>query len=267
MEQRRFQLPEVPFGKPYFSPTGRILAMVEVTKTFDAFILRLWDTLSGQQVRQIDLPYGGARDVVFAPDGRTLVTACYDSTILLWDLTGHLKNGVVEGEPLTAQQLALLWAELKSDGPRAEQAIWTLALAPVDSLRFLKECLQSPEPAKMEHIAKLVDALASDRVVERETATQILYDLGEAAEGELRKVLDGHTGLEARKRIGHILENRDQDVVRKLRAIEVIEQIGTSEAREVLEALRKNTANSRLSVGAAAALERLAKRSQLVEKK
>ncbi len=49
------------------------------------------------------------------------------------------------------------------------------------------------------------------------------------------------------------------EILRELRALEVLEQAGTDQARQVLEALAKGAPEAHLTQGAKAALERLAK--------
>jgi predicted Zn-dependent protease len=67
--------------------------------------------------------------------------------------------------------------------------------------------------------------------------------------------------LEVRQRLQEFLKNRDKDAIRKLRAIEVLELIGTAEARQVLETLAKEAPNPRVAEATLSALHRLAKRS------
>ena len=55
--------------------------------------------------------------------------------------------------------------------------------------------------------------------------------------------------------------------LREWRALEVLEQIGTPEARAVLKALAEGAPAARLTQGAKVALERLAKRLPDSEKK
>jgi hypothetical protein len=69
--------------------------------------------------------------------------------------------------------------------------------------------------------------------------------------------------LEVRQRIKQILDKldpaADAERLRALRALQVLEYIGTPEAREHLRRLAKGVAHAQLTREAAAALERLAK--------
>jgi hypothetical protein len=63
--------------------------------------------------------------------------------------------------------------------------------------------------------------------------------------------------LELQRRIEQILQKREPAVLRQLRAIDVLEQIGTSAARETLETLAKTTPTPRVTQAAKRALARL----------
>jgi hypothetical protein len=56
------------------------------------------------------------------------------------------------------------------------------------------------------------------------------------------------------------LQKRTPDTLRKLRAVEALEYIGTASARPVLEALTPGTPDPRVAEAAAAALARLEQR-------
>lgn len=55
---------------------------------------------------------------------------------------------------------------------------------------------------------------------------------------------------------------RSPENLRRIRAIEVLEHIGTADARAVLQSLAKGAAESRSTQEAKTALERLARRAQ-----
>ena len=143
--------------------------------------------------------------------------------------------------------------------PKADQAIWSLVSGAQGSVAFLKERLQVV-PAPADQLAKMIADLDSDKFALRQQAAKALDDLGEAAEGAMRKSLEGNSSLEGRQRIEQFLQKRNKDAIRKLRALDAVEQIGTSAARQVLVAVAKTSPNPRVSEAANAALERLAKR-------
>jgi hypothetical protein len=179
---------------------------------------------------------------------------------LLWDLTGQAQAGKLkQPAPLTAQQLNDLWSDLAGDAAQADRAIWTLAAVPKQSLPLLKEALQPLAPAPADQVAKLIADLDSERFAVRQEAAKALEQLGEAAEGALRQALEGKYPLEVQQRVQQLVEKRNKDIIRKLRAIETVEHIGTSEARQVLELLVTAAPNPRVAEAADAALKRLAK--------
>ena len=252
-------------ARPFFSPTGRLVAIAEKGRqnvgngdTEDTCMLRVVEMLTGQEVRQINASHKGVISLAFAPDSRTLASGGADSTILLWDLTG--RAGKPNPPPPTAKELDSLWADLRGDAPNSERALWTLVFAPKQTMPFLTEHLRPAAPAPPDTVAKLIAALDTDRFADRQKAVQALEALGESAEGALHKCVAGNITLEARQRVEQILANRDKDIIRKLRAIEVLEQIGGTEARQVLETMAKAATNPRLAEAAEAALARLGRR-------
>ena len=81
----------------------------------------------------------------------------------------------------------------------------------------------------------------------------------------MRKALESDPSPEARRRIGKLLDALAGPVtageaLRVLRAVEVLEYIGTPEAQAVLKELAQGAPEARLTQEAKAALDRLAKR-------
>jgi dipeptidyl aminopeptidase/acylaminoacyl peptidase len=246
-----------------FSPSGRTLAAVvrrgrtlENGDVGETSTVHLWEVLSGQEIRRIDVPQGGARALAFAPDGRTLATGGSDSTILLWDLTG----GANDRATRTAAELAGLWADLGGDAARADRALWTLAAAPGQSLPFLRDQVRPAPPADPKRLAGLLADLGSNILAARRRAAKALEELGEAAEPACRKALEGGPALEVRQQLERLLNRRVGEVVRRRRAIDTLEQIGTAAARRVLEGMAQTVPNPHVVAAARAALERLGKR-------
>ena len=113
-------------------------------------------------------------------------------------------------------------------------------------------------------IDRLMADLDSDDFAIRQKADEELKKCGASAETALRRELAGQPSLEFRKRATALLESIERqnaaDWLRELRALEVLENIGTTEARALLADLAKGVPEARLTQEAKASLARLAKR-------
>ena len=104
--------------------------------------------------------------------------------------------------------------------------------------------------------------LDSDDFAVREQATRELETFGRSALPALRKVLREDPSVEVRRRVESLLEQLEQqghfsEELRALRAVEVLEVIGSPEARELLKKWSAGPPGHRLTTEAAAALARL----------
>lgn len=113
-------------------------------------------------------------------------------------------------------------------------------------------------------MAKLVSDLDSDAYAVRQAATRELSKLGERAETILRAALKNRPSLEARRRIEELLTRLRRrewsaEQLRERRAVMVLEQIATEEARQVLRSLVGGAADAWMTQDAKAALARLRK--------
>jgi hypothetical protein len=138
----------------------------------------------------------------------------------------------------------------------------------VDLLR--KQLEPIPEP-DAERVALLIADLDHEAFPRRAKAAKELEVLGEAAELALRAAL-GHTeSAEMRRRVEALLAKLPESQrgtpsparLQMLRAIEVLEHVGTTEARELLRNLAGGAAGARQTREAKLALERLKSQSSL----
>jgi len=225
--------------------------------------IHVWEVNTGQEVRCFSGHFAGATTVAFAPDNRSLASGGADSTVLLWDVTGRMKDGRLQNVKWTAQDLEKRWINLAGVGPQAVQALWDLVASPEQAVPLLRQRIKPAEPADAQRVDNLIRDLDSDEFQTRTKATEQLEKIVDGAEPALRKKLAEKPSLEMRQRIQQILSKLEPSAsaerLRALRAIQVLEYVGTTEAREHLRTLAKGLPEARLTREAKAALERLAK--------
>src|SRR5262249_48489664 len=213
------------------SPDGKTIAIG------GSKLYTLYEIATGQErARRAGLP-GAVEYLCFAPDGRRLATAMSDTTVLIWDVTEQA--GKPPRSKLTAQELEALWTELGgNDAAKAYRAIWQLVAAPEQATQLFSGRLKAAVAVDAKRVEELSKDLDSDQFAVRSKAAEELDELGEAAAPIVRKVLKGKVSLEARRRLESIQARFEgpvsaPELLRTLRAIEVLEHIGTPDARKV----------------------------------
>ncbi len=167
--------------------------------------------------------------------------------------------------PLTTARSEALWARLRrQDGNAAWQAHRELVRAGSDAVDRLASCMRVP-PDAPDAIAGWIRLLDADSAEARSAAHARLRSLGEAAKPQLKEAARQSASAEARKRIALLLAETtepapDPEVRRFVRAIRVLEEIGTTEAVAVLERLANGAPGAPTTREAHDALERLRRR-------
>jgi WD40 repeat protein len=261
-ELSRIEEPVYSIDSAALSPDARTLA-VGVPRE-----IHLWELASRKERCRLSGHRGAVYSLAFAPDGRLLASGSSDHTALCWDVTGLAPDGRLRPVDLRPDDLTGLWDDLAgADGVRAHQAIWRLVAGAAQSVAFLRQHLSPVAAAEPGRLAQLLADLDSDRFDARARASARLIELGHLAEAALRKALQEQPSPEVRRRIQAILDELDLPLtsqrLRQVRAVEVLEQIGTPGAREVLRALATGAAQARLTREAKASLERGARRGPL----
>jgi hypothetical protein len=158
-----------------------------------------------------------------------------------------------------------LWADLAADdAARAYRAMCGLSAAPRQAADLLGKHLRPVPVVEEKELAPLLEQLEADDFKARQRATEELEKVGEQAVPALKKALAGKPSLEARKRLEGLLERltgqTPAPLLRSLRAVEVLEHLGTPEAKQVLLTLAGGALASALTREAKASLERLTRR-------
>lgn len=249
-----------------FSPDSRFLVNAERYVNPNLGETSLWDVFTGDRVHTFRSHDHVVYDVQFTHDGRTMVSASGDTTLLAWDFAGVVARQRKAPRQPTAGEVAAAWKALSGDDAKAAyQGIATLVAAPERALPILREHLQPVKGIEAKRAEGWLAALGSPNFAEREAATRELERHADQIEATLVRFLADKPPLEARKRVEDVLAEFDGPVtdparLQSLRGLEVLEFLGDAEARKLLKTLAGGAAAAELTREAAASLERLARR-------
>jgi RNA polymerase sigma factor (sigma-70 family) len=248
----------VPNARIAFSPDGRVLALSAPSQE-----IQLWDLRRGEELRRLKGFEADVTSLAFSPEGNRLVSGLSDSTLLVWDVAPS--RPARKPGNLDAAGAARQWARLAADARVAFAARVALASLPERVLPLLKKRLRPVRPAEAQQLRQLLADLDSDRFAVREAAQKELAELAELAAPALRQALTVKPSLEQSRRIQALLEKlrgpvTRPETLREIRAVAVLEDLATPEARTLLETLAQGAPPARLTLEAEAALKRLKKR-------
>jgi WD40 repeat protein len=247
-----------------FSSDGRQLAGA------DPEGLGVWDVLTGKRLLKRTWPKGFWSphgfppfvSFVYVPKRNAVATGMRDGTVLVWDLFPETWPQLDTAKGIAAKDLDCFWADLAGeDLPKAYRAIHALVESRALSVPFLVDRLKAAAETNTSHLPRLLAELDSDQFETREKANKELAKLREEIEPALRNALEGKPSEEVRRRVKELLDLPravpSDDVLRTLRAIQVLERIGTKEASEALKKLSTGAEAARETRAAKEALERL----------
>jgi hypothetical protein len=231
----RLQIPTAPsiFSLAY-SPDARLIASGQG----DGRIF-VYSAISGKQLAQWQGKQGYVHALAFSRDGRLLASGGANGTILIWKAPEDDSVPVVP----KSEHPVSFWQGLgESDAAAANRAMAALAAAPAQTLPLFEKHLQ-PAGKSLDHerLVRLIAELDDDSFKVRQRATRELAAIGSDAAEALRQALLNVPSAESKRRIEDLLsrlkKDGDSPRLRFLRAIEVLERIGSPRAKDLLHSL------------------------------
>jgi hypothetical protein len=236
-----------------FAPDGRTLSTVDPTG-----LIRIWELSTGQERFRIT-GHRGLTVAHFSPDSALIAGWSNEAPILIWDVYSVSHSA----EPFDIEKT---WQSLADDNAaRAFTAMRRLCAAPEQAVKLLREKLKPVEKVEAETVRKWIRQLDDDDFKTREAAQKSLEKLGERAAEFLHAALQQAPSAEAKARLNRLLKALDTslppDQLRRLRAVEVLERIGSAPAKALLADIAQGAAGARLTLEAKASLARWKQRS------
>jgi WD40 repeat protein len=219
--------------------------------------VRGWDLSSGQLL--FELSVKGPTAAAFSPDGRRLAVGTDQGKVLLCDMEALKKE---YRKPRAEEDL---WKSL-ADASFAEccAAMWTLSRGGNRTVKWLEQQMLLPADFDARPIRRLIKELDDDDFQKREDASAALEKLGPRAYHFVREALGKKPTAEAGRRLQELADkyaDRDgqpaPELCRALRAVSVLEEIDTPEARELLKKAAGKEAIFPIQQQAEEALKRL----------
>jgi WD40 repeat protein len=241
------------------SPDGRLLAVVTKDGT-----VPVWDILTGQQLAAFKDRSQGVSAVAFAPAGKTLASASgADTSALIWDLSKAPRPAPL-AKMLTQAELENSWQTLTSpNAAEAWTAIKALIAAPQATVALIADQVKCVAPPRnVKEIEGWMRELDDTQFKVREKAKSELTKLRELILPAIDRALAAGPTLEARNRLEALRREISQiplegDRLRAYRAVEILECIGSAEAKRVLESLAEGAPGALITISARQALNRV----------
>jgi WD40 repeat protein len=238
------------------SPDSRLLALSGLHGS-----IHVWDIWTAKELSVLKGHRVTVTALAFAPNGKTLASASDDTTALLWDMTRIVRPAPAAKAP-QAGDLEKWWEVLAdSDAAKAFAAMGDFAATPRDAVAWIKSHVPAAVPLDTKRALELIQQLDHDQFKVREKAYNELFKLGELVVPVLNKVLEDNPPLETKRRLEELRGKLTAfvlagDRLRAFRAVEVLEHIGTPEARQVLQTLADGAPGALVTTSAQAALKR-----------
>jgi hypothetical protein len=222
--------------------------------------ISLWECASGAERQRWKLAADG--DVcLMSPNGRWLVTWNSAGTGLVWDMDALRQKIPLDNAPDASR----IWQHLlDADAGKAYRAMLRSVQQPDEAVAALRAKLRPVPRLKEGQLASWIADLNSDEFHRRDQATKGLELHIEVAYSALLQSLQAPAALEAERRIRQILvahSHIEGERLRLDRALEVLEEIGSADARRLLSDLAQGEPGAYLTERAKETARRLEQRN------
>lgn len=246
-----------------FSPDSRLLASSDNSE------IVLYELATGEEAARLTGHETYLTCIVFHPDGKRLATGAWDGTTLVWDLS-TLADELYSQSPSLDDRLSKLWQALDDlDSHRGQSAVWALVRHGDEAVKLLADQLEPERLPVIDQgeLSTMLLELEDDDYATRERAMDKLAALGAAVTPHFEAVLQATPSLELRSRIIRLMREQEESLYEIdpaelliLRSIQVLEQIATEPARQLLEHLATGDAEQLATKASQRALSRVERR-------
>ncbi len=236
-----------------WSADGRLLAVEGPENS-----IRIWEAASGQPRREFRGHQAAVNCLAFSADGQLLASASEDTTLLIWQTLPETKRRF----PLTEDELAARWDNLAADAGKACTAQADLLHEPKSTITFLAKHLEPAPAVDLKQVTAWIQDLDSDEFRVRTKATEELERQSDLARELIKNAIAANPSLETRCRLEDLLDKMNKfspSQLRCLRAIEILEGVGTPEALQILERLAQGNPESIVTAESRTVIARIKK--------
>ena len=238
------------------SADGRLLVW------HDRYRLQLCDLVGGGG-QQFQLPDPHITGVAISPDTGRLVTSHRSGLCRSWDIAKWTATEPPAHTPpnIPGDPAADPWAALAdADAKLAGREIARLVQDPDGTVELLGDKLEPVRALDDKLIRRWIDDLGDPDFKTRDTASKALATVPDQAAARLRAAAKAPASAEAGRRIAALLKidpDAVPDTLCALRALEVLEHVGTAAARKVVAKLAGGAATAAVTRHAAETVARM----------
>jgi WD40 repeat protein len=240
-----------------FSRDGNLLAI----GGFDSSI-HLWNVLTGQELAPLSGHAGPVIAMTFLANGKEIVSFDNTGLKMVWSVARISKPTPTKLLPLPDEEFADLWNDLSdADTFRTYRAIRYLSADPKRAIALFEKNVKPVPPGDEARITQLIADLQNINGGTRRKAMTELTTHGEAALGALTQLPPEQQNHQTVRAMIGKLSNKQPpaDRMRTIKAVQILGQLGTDEAKQMLEKVAKGATGVRLTLEAKAALEKFGK--------